>query len=521
MQDSFSGSSTRRFAARVAALTLVFAVFASSAARGAKQYLERATPESQGVPSEAVKKFLDESILLPDGAECHGLMVLRHGKVIGEAYPLPFSPDYAQTLYSCSKTFTAAAVGLAVDRNLLRVTDRVGAILPDYLPQLVSQNLADLTVADLLTMASGITPDWTMRNKSRKWGQTFLAKPIGQPGREFAYDSMDTYLLSAIVQRLTGRTVLEYLNEHIFGPMGIDEVQWEISPEGVNTGGWGLYVRPEVMAAFGQLLLDKGRYGERQLLSEKWVNEMMTPHRRANAAENYGYQMWECEHDGAWRADGAFGQYIVIVPQEDFVVVLTQASSRGAGKSLAPIWNTLLPAARAEALPESPAATELAEHQKKYRFEPAAGARTHRNGSALQGQTYILPHNDLEWSHLSFKFEPERLILGVTTTGGQKYDIDCGNQRWLTVNTPVPPPYSIKAVDRFRGIDRNFAVSGSYGWLPDGTLTVHILYPSWISGVYLTFNPKVRTMTVKQNTIAKPYTMRVDTVRKPAAKAKK
>lgn len=471
--------------------------------------LPRSTPEEQGLHSSDVMKFLDELITGRPGAEIHSVMVLRHGKVIAEAYPAPFSPEYAHTQYSASKTFTAAAVGLAVDSNLLRVTDRVGAILPGDMPGKVSPELADLTVHDLLTMSSGIVPDWEMRNLHRKWVNTWLSKPVSKPGAQFAYDSMDTYVLSAIVQKVTGQTVMDLMREHIFEPMGVTDAEWEQSPEGITTGGWGLYVRPEVMAKFGQLLLDGGRWGERQLLSPEWVKLMMTAHRRANPTTNYGYQMWECEHDGAWRADGAYGQYIVVCPRQDMVVVITECSSLGGGKNLAPIWEHLTSKALDEALPPSEESAILAERQGKYTLPLAAGTRSNRAGSMLQGHTFNLPANSLEWRSVTFRFAGDRLVLNIVTQTGRRYDVECGNGKWLTVHTDVCPPYSIRAIDRFRGITRYFAVAGSYGWLQDGTLTMHIVYPSWITAAYITFNPRTHTMTVKENYQTRPYTLRV------------
>lgn len=493
------------------ALTALLALIltATTAFAAGDEPLPRSTPEEQGMRSSDVMKFLDELITGREGAEIHSVMVLRHGKVIAEAYPAPFTSGYAQTLYSASKTFTAAAVGLAVESNLLRVTDRVGAILAGDMPKSVSPELAELTVHDLLTMASGIVPDWTMRNNHRNWVNTWLSKPVSKPGEHFAYDSMDTYVLSAIVQKVTGQTVMDYLREKLFEPMSVTDAEWEQSPEGITTGGWGLYVRPEVMAKFGQLLLDEGRWGDRQLLPAEWVKLMMTPHRRANPTTNYGYQMWECEHDGAWRADGAYGQYIVVCPRQDMVVVITECSSLGGGKNLAPIREYLT--SKVTDIPMEPGeeAALLAERQGNYTLRIAAGTRSNRAGSALQGHTFTLPDNSLEWRSVTFRFLADRLVLNIVTSAGKRYDIECGNGRWLTVHTNVCPPYSIKAVDRFRGLTHYFAVSGSYGWLQDGTLTMHIVYPSWITAAYITFNPLTRSMTVKENYQTKPYTLRV------------
>ena len=158
--------------------------------------LPRSTPEAEGVPSKAVTALFDSLMALPK-TDIHSVVVLRHGKVIGEIYPAPFAPEYRHTMYSCSKTFVGAAVGLAIADNRLRLTDRVAAFFPELLPDSVSANLADMTVRDLLTMTSGITPDWNMRNLTSDWIRTFLAKPVKTPGKKFEYDSISTYMLCA------------------------------------------------------------------------------------------------------------------------------------------------------------------------------------------------------------------------------------------------------------------------------------------------------------------------------------
>lgn len=168
-------------------------------------------------------------------------MVLRHGKVIAEAYPAPFAPEYRHTVFSCSKTFVGAAVGLAISENRLRLTDRVASFFPDQLPDSISANLADMTVRNLLNMTSGVTPDWNMRNVRTDWIKGYLGKQVKVPGEHFDYDSMSSYILSAIVQKVTGMKVLDYLRMKLFEPMHITDISWEASPEGINTGD-GAYI---------------------------------------------------------------------------------------------------------------------------------------------------------------------------------------------------------------------------------------------------------------------------------------
>lgn len=476
--------------------------------------LPRATPESTGMHSADVLRFIEAVTSFGEQAECHGAIVVRHGKVIGEVYPRPFRPAYRQTLYSCSKTFTAAAVGLAVDDSLLRVTDRVADILRSDMPLEISPELARMTVADLLKMASGITPDWTMRNVSHNWLLSWFSKPVSEPGSRFAYDSMSTYALSAIVQRVEGRTVLDLLNERIFGPLEITDAEWEESPHGINTGGWGLHVRPEDMAKFGLLLLNRGRWGDRQLLSEEWINSMMTPQIPAGGGAEYGYQMWRCEEPQAWRADGAYGQYIFVIPQADMVVVMTQASHMGALANRAPVWALVSSAMSAEPLETSPETALLARRQWQYQFRPPQGQPFNRIATTLGGTRLQLARNDLEWASITPRFEDNRMVLGITTEWGDSYDIPCGYGKWLTDTTNVCPPYSIKAIDRFRGIERRFYVSGAYAWQRNGVLDIHVFYPSWITGARLSYDPRSGTITVRQNTVAKPYTLRATPVRR-------
>ena len=307
-------------------LSLLFCLLSGNTAYSQINELPRSTPEQEGVPSAIVSALLDSLFNIPQ-TDIHSVMMLRHGKVIAEVYPEPFKAEYQHTLYSCSKTFVSTAVGLAVDANLLRVTDRVATFFPDKLPTKVSPELASMTIHDLLIMASGIDPDGNLRADNTYWIKPLLAKTVKTSGKQFKYDSLCTYLLSAIVQQVTGKTVLAYLQEKIFADLHINKVSWEESPEGVTTGGWGLYLQPESLAKMGQLLLQKGQWNGKQLISETWVSQMMHTHIDTGDGRGYGYQMWEASKDGAYRADGRFGQYIVVMPKQDMVVVITQCSN--------------------------------------------------------------------------------------------------------------------------------------------------------------------------------------------------
>ena len=301
-----------------------------------------ATPASiqEAVDAVLAGDKADNSVLF------ESLMILKHGKVLYEAWYGDAAPDKPHAMHSVSKSFTATAVGMAIDDGLLKVTDKVVDFFPDKLPAEVSDNLKAVTVHDLLTMNCGQETEARFRG-SDDWVASFLAHPfVHEPGTWYCYNSLGTYMLSAIVQKLTGQKVLDYLTPRLFEPLNIAVPEGEESPQGINTGGWGLQLKTEDMAKFGQLFLQKGKWNGKQLVSEAWVNEAskyqvpsvpagtrpdeaaakgLTPE-NCTFMLGYGYQMWRCP-DNAYRADGARGQYIFIIPDSDAVIACTANSA--------------------------------------------------------------------------------------------------------------------------------------------------------------------------------------------------
>ena len=218
--------------------------------------LPRATPESQGVSSASIAKFVqaaDEKV-----NSMHSFMLLRHGKVIAEAWWTPEDANKPHVLWSLSKSFTSTAVGLAVHDGKLSVQDRVIGFFPDALPDNPSENLKSMRVLDLLTMSTGHQDEPNLR-ASQDWIKTFLAHPVPRkPGSFFRYNTPATFMQSAIVQKVTGQNVVDYLQTRLFDPLGIDAPKWDKNPQGISIGGYGLYLKTEDIAKFGQLYLQKG-----------------------------------------------------------------------------------------------------------------------------------------------------------------------------------------------------------------------------------------------------------------------
>ena len=293
------------------------------------------------------------------GTDLHSVMILQHGKVVEERWMSEGAPDKPHALHSVSKTFTATAVGLCINEGYLKLDDKVISFFPDKVPANPSENLQKMTVRDLLTMNCGheTEPRSARNTPGVDWVTEFLAHPVPHvPGTWYCYNSMGTYMLSAIVQKVTGSTLLEYLTPRLFEPLAIEGVQWDESPQGINCGGWGLYLKTEDLAKMGQLLLQKGKWKGKQLLPEKWVEEasrkqvISAPAGQKQIEEEdptsdwrqgYGYQMWRCRHN-CFRADGAYGQYIIVMPDQDAVVVNT-AHVGDMQKEINLIWDYLLP----------------------------------------------------------------------------------------------------------------------------------------------------------------------------------
>ena len=293
------------------------------------------------------------------------VMILKGGKVVYQHWANGGDPNTPHVMHSVSKSFCATAVGMAVDAGKINVTDHLIDFFPDKLPADISPNLKAITIKDLLTMNCGHETEVNLDRHDSKpvdWVEAFLAHPVTKkPGTWYCYNSIGTYMLSAIVQKVTGEKVLDYLMPRLFEPLGIERPRWEESPQHINCGGWGLYLKTEDMAKFGQLFLQKGIWKGKRLISEAWVNEAskyQVPsvpagtrpdeiEKKGLTTDNcawllgYGYQMWRCP-ENSYRADGARGQYIIVCPDKDAVIAVT-ADSPDLQKELENVYKYLFP----------------------------------------------------------------------------------------------------------------------------------------------------------------------------------
>jgi CubicO group peptidase (beta-lactamase class C family) len=340
-------------------LALLVSIFAPSPrAWSQNASLPRSSPESQGVSSQQILRFLqaaDQRI-----QTMHSFMMLRRGNVIAEAWWAPESADTPHVLWSLSKSFTSTAIGLAVNERLIDIDDLVIKHFPESMPANPSAELKAMRVRDLLTMSTGHQDEPKVRDKT-DWIREFLGHPVvHQPGTRFLYNTPATFMQSAILQKVTGKTTLEYLQPRLFEPLGIASPQWDANAQGITLGGYGLFLKTEDIAKFGQLYLQRGKWNGQQLVPESWI-DAATSKQVSNGTnpesdwnQGYGFQFWRCRHN-AFRGDGKDGQFCIVMPDEAVVIVMTAKNSK-LQDQLNVVWDELLPGISAQPLASNPVA---------------------------------------------------------------------------------------------------------------------------------------------------------------------
>ncbi|HWR19145.1 MAG TPA: serine hydrolase [Clostridia bacterium] len=287
--------------------------------------LIRSTPEAEGLSSSAVERFLREMDARQASVAAHELMLIINGKVVSEGYWAPYSAKRPYMIYSMSKSFTGTAVGIAVDEGILSLDETLTEIFPELTPSVYLRQHKTATVRQLLTMQSGSRFNEVGSMLDENWVKMFMeSMPKFEPGTAFEYNSMNTYMLAAILVRRTGMPLTEYLRSRLFEPMGICDAAWERCPQGIEKGGWGLYLRLEDAAKLGQLYLQNGMWEGKRLLSEEWVKaatSKKTDTFPGDASGGYGYQIW-VNRDNSFQFNGAFGQYVMVFPEQNAVVAL-------------------------------------------------------------------------------------------------------------------------------------------------------------------------------------------------------
>lgn len=287
-----------------------------------EQAFVRATPESQGISSDLFAALLRELDASKD-TEMHHFMALRHGKVICECNFAPYPKGMWHITHSMCKSITGMAIGMLIEEGKLKLDENIYDIFSDQINALSKIFRPVITVENLLTMTSGVTFNESGIVSGNDWLGSFLNASVnGKPGTEFQYNSLNTYVLSAIVTKRTGETLTEYLTPRLFAPLGITKYYWETCPKGITKGGWGLFLCAEDMAKLGQLYLQRGKWNGQQLVSEYWIEISTARHLKTqNGTYGYGYQLWMEQRPGSFEYNGMLGQNVIIYPDMDMVLV--------------------------------------------------------------------------------------------------------------------------------------------------------------------------------------------------------
>ncbi len=433
------------------------------------QPLPRSSPEVQGVSSVALEDFVKAL----DGIEgLHGVVVVRHGQVIAEGWWNPYDATHPHVLYSLSKSFTSTAVGLAIAEGKLSLDDPVLKFFPGDAPANPSDNLKAMRVRDLLMMSTG-HQDEPPTAPDEVSAKSFLAQPVPHlPGTHFKYNTAATFMLSAIVQKVTGQTVLDYLRPRLFEPLGIGNPTWDTNFQGISLGGYGLRARTEDIAKFGQLYLQHGNWNGKQLLPSAWI-ALATSRQTSNGSnpdsdwnQGYGFQFWRCRHN-AYRGDGAFGQYCLVLPDQDAVVAIN-SGVKDMQAVLNAVWDKLLPAFQAQPLATNPeAAKQLQDRLAHLGVSPARGAATSAQVRGFLNRKYVFAANERNLQSLTLlSTDDGKTLTLVLQQDGKEIKFASGYQKWERSRAPVTTGKMALFADEPYG--------GTFAWLDGDTCTIKL-----------------------------------------------
>ena len=459
----------------------------SLAAMPAFALMEPATPESQGVSSAAILKWIDACEKAFDGGPAgalHGFVIVRHGKVIAEGSWKPFDTlNETHMLYSHSKSFTSTAIGFLVDEGKIDLDERVADIFADSVPTNANENVRQMRVRDLLTMNVGSPSDHMLgKGPNVDWRRDFFAIKYfnDPPGTGFRYDSDATYMLAAIVEKKSGERMMDYLKRKMFDKIGITKAWTTYSPEGIPCGGWGMNMTTREIARFGQLYLDRGKWNGEYILTPFWVDLASARHtwsgwqnigvkslgEGGDWEQGYGFQFWRCKH-GAYRADGANGQYTIVMSEQDAVISLN-AGLCDMQRELDLVWEILLPAMKEAPLPEdAAAAAALRDRLGKLAIKPLDG----KGSSAEIGRTFEFQDNHRGFK--SIRLEPEAggyACTLVTRSGEQRFPVGVGE--WRCGSVRIDP----EAYEALGGYVGEHKTAASCGFDKDGAFHLKVYF---------------------------------------------
>jgi CubicO group peptidase (beta-lactamase class C family) len=428
--------------------------------------LLRAAASETGIDPDRIVAFLDD--VDNAGLDLHGMILHRHGKVVAEGWKWPYAPERPRILHSVAKSFTACAIGLAVDEGLLRLSDTVISFFPQHLPAHIDPRLPSMTVEHLLTMRTGHqanTSGSVWRGIDSSWITEFFKIPlVHEPGGQYVYTSAASYMLSAIVTQVTGQTMHEYLRPRLFEPLGITDEHWAIGPDGINPGGNGLTATPASMLKLGILHAQDGIWEGQRILSSEWVQAATRP--QGGPDSKYGYH-WAIKPQGAYCAVGVFVQMAIVFPAFGATLALVGAMKNSA--HIIPHIERHFPAAFLDSTePADDADKRLLQRLSAMREVPTLESAT--IAPFTTPVTFDFQDNELGVTRLSFAFEADTLTIDLTDGTGA-HRIVSGLNRWHQGTTDMP------GSELHHGYTfKDEAVIAGARWLDQRTLEMQWIY---------------------------------------------
>lgn len=397
--------------------------------------LARASPESRGVKSQDILGFLREAEDL--GVKFNSFMLYRQGAVISEGWWYPYKAELPHIMHSATKSFTGAAVGMAIQEGYFSITDKVLSFFPEDAPDEPSDNLKAMTVEHLLTQTSGHTTGLSggsWRSIKSSWIKEFFKVPVTKPpGTHFQYSSATSYMLSAIVQRTTGQSTVDFLRARMLQPMGIRGLRWQVGPDGVNPGGNGISCCTSDLLKLAILFLNQGKWNGRQLLAKSFALDSC----KSQFGNEYGYQWWMGDYPGSYYAYGLFGQFAVIIPEYDAILVTTASEPWGEELLRSVIWRCL-PAMFTSTTPHTQSdgdGDELKNYLSHRRVLPPFPSSCVGH-QGVSDRLFVAEPNIDNIEAFTLDFEDDRAVVHIWDHRGL-HRVDVGLTSWLTGETSV------------------------------------------------------------------------------------
>jgi CubicO group peptidase (beta-lactamase class C family) len=439
------------------------------------KYFNREVPEKHGVGSMDIIRFLHA--VKDIKSHLHSFILLKNGVVIAEGYQYPYEPGLPRLLHSGSKTFTAVAIGIAVGEKLLKLEDKVISFFPEYVDVEMDRKFPEMTVKNLLEMATGHYVDSIMEITDKDdWIESFIKMPLkNDPGKEFLYDSGGTFMLSAILSKVTGITLEDYLKPRLFEPLEITEYEWD-QKNGITTGGWGLMLKPEDFAKLGMLFLCNGEFNGKRILNESWI-EMASSKQidtsdieiREDWSQGYCFQMWRGS-ENTYRADGAFGQFCIVAPDKDIVAVITSEDG-DSQELLSAFYKNIVQKAKdhpqfANGDVQDELTRMLCDLSKPFIFDATASYIERK----VNRKKYLIHHNDKDL-HVSFDFQGSELKVTI----GETQIIESSKVTFSkgVMECEIAPVTFIKFFDHS---NRRWKYAAHHEWVNDHILLLNIYY---------------------------------------------